>query len=94
MNLRADEISSIIKQQIRDYDKKTECSESGTVIVVGDGIARAQGLEKCMANELLEFEGGVQGMALNLEQDFVGAVMLGSDRDIKEGAAVKRTGRW
>ena len=65
----------------------------GTVITVGDGIANIHGLEQCMSGELLEFEGGVSGMALNLEQDFVGAVMLGSDRDIKEGSTVKRTGR-
>lgn len=93
MNLRADEISSIIKQQIRDYDKKTECSESGTVIVVGDGIARAQGLEKCMANELLEFEGGGYGMALNLEEYTVSIVLLDNSADIREGTVVKRTGK-
>ncbi len=93
MNLRADEISSIIKKQIRDYDKKTECSETGTVILVGDGIAKAQGLEKCMANELLEFEGGGYGMALNLEEHTVSIVLLDSISDIREGTVVKRTGR-
>ena len=93
MNLRADEISSIIKKQIRDYDRKTECSETGTVILVGDGIARAQGLEKCMANELLEFEGGGFGMALNLEEHTVSVVLLDNFSDIREGTLVKRTGR-
>ena len=76
MNLRAEEISSIIKNQIRDYHQKTECSETGSVILVGDGIAKAQGLEKCMANELLEFEGGGYGMALNLEENVVSIVLL------------------
>ncbi len=93
MNLRADEISSIIKKQIRDYGKKTECSETGTVVLVGDGIARAQGLEKCMANELLEFEGGGYGMALNLEEHTVSVVLLDNSSDIREGTLVKRTGK-
>ena len=93
MNLRADEISSIIKKQIRDYDSKTECSETGTVILVGDGIAKAQGLEKCMANELLTFEGGGFGMALNLEEHTVSIVLLDDSSDIREGTVVKRTGK-
>ena len=93
MDLRPDEITGIIKEQLKHYHAKLELNDVGTVVTVGDGIATIHGLDKCMSGELLEFEGGVQGMALNLEQDFVGAVMLGSDRDIKEGAAVKRTGR-
>lgn len=92
MNLRPDEITNIIKQQIKDYKSKIQLDDIGTVMTVGDGIARVYGLENCMSNELLEFEGGVKGMALNLEQDFVGAVMLGSDAEIKEGSTVKRTG--
>ena len=93
MNLRADEISSIIKQQIRTYSNKIECSETGTVILVGDGIAKAQGLEKCMANELLLFEGGGYGMALNLEEHTVSIVLLDDKADIREGTVVKRTGQ-
>ncbi len=93
MELRPEEISSIIKEQIKRYENKIDLQDVGTVIQVGDGIARIHGLEKCMAGELLQFEGDVYAMALNLEEDFVGAVMLGSDEDIKEGDTVKRTGR-
>ncbi len=93
MQIRAEEISQIIKQQIRDYDKKVEVSETGTVISVGDGIARLHGLEKAMAGELLEFPHGIMGMVLNLEADNVGAAILGEDVHIKEGNTVKRTGR-
>ena len=93
MQIRAEEISEIIKQQIRDYDKKVEVSETGTVISVGDGIARLHGLEKAMAGELLEFPHGIMGMVLNLEADNVGAAILGEDVHIKEGDTVKRTGR-
>jgi F-type H+/Na+-transporting ATPase subunit alpha len=93
MQIRAEEISEIIKQQIRDYDKKVEVSETGTVISVGDGIARLHGLEQAMAGELLEFHGGIMGMVLNLEADNVGAAILGEDVHIKEGQTVKRTGR-
>ena len=93
MNLRPDEITSIIKEQIKNYSTKLELKDVGTVVTVGDGIATIHGLEKCMSGELLEFDGGVYGMALNLEQDFVSAVMLGSDSDIKEGDSVKRTNR-
>ena len=89
MQIRAEEISDIIKQQIRDYDKKVEVSETGTVISVGDGIARLHGLEKAMAGELLEFPGGIMGMVLNLEADNVGAAILGEDVHIKEGNTVK-----
>ncbi len=93
LNLRPDEITSIIKEQIKNYRSKIELSDVGTVVTVGDGIANIHGLEKCMSGELLEFPGEIYGMALNLEQDFVGAVMLGSDSEIKEGDTVKRTGR-
>ena len=93
MNLRPDEITGIIKEQIKNYRNKIELSDIGTVVTVGDGIANIHGLDKCMSNELLEFEGGSYGMALNLERDFVGAVMLGSDSEVKEGSTVKRTGR-
>ncbi|MBR7083883.1 MAG: F0F1 ATP synthase subunit alpha [Oscillospiraceae bacterium] len=92
MNLRPDEISSIIKEQIKNYHAQISLSDVGTVITVGDGIANIHGLEKCMSGELIQFENGVYGMALNLEQDSVGAVLLGSDEDIKEGSSVKRTG--
>ena len=92
MNLRPDEITGIIKSRIKDYGSKIRLEDTGTVVTVGDGIVRIHGLEKCMMNELLEFENGVRCMALNLEQDFVGAVMLGSDAEIKEGDTVKRTG--
>lgn len=91
MNLRPDEISSIIKDQIKNYQSKLVLSDVGTVITVGDGIANVHGLEKCMSGELLRFENGTFGMALNLEQDSVGAVLLGSDADIKEGSTVERT---
>ncbi len=93
MQIRAEEISEIIKQQIQDYDKKVEVSETGTVISVGDGIARLHGLENAMAGELLEFPGGIMGMVLNLEHDNVGAAILGEDVHIKEGDTVKRTNR-
>ena len=92
MDLRPEEITNIIKQQIKDYGAKIEMTDIGTVVTVGDGIVRIHGLEKCMLNELLVFEGGEKAIALNLEQDFVGAVMLGSDADVKEGDTVKRTG--
>ncbi len=91
MDLRPDEITGLIKARIKNYNAKIQLGDVGTVVTVGDGIVRIHGLEKCMLNELLEFENGVQCMALNLEQDFVGAVMLGSDSGIKEGDTVKRT---
>ena len=93
MSLRADEISSLIQKQIQGFDEGIELKETGRVISVGDGIARIYGLEKAMAGELLEFPGGLAGMVLNLEEDNVGAVLLGFDNDIKEGDEVKRTGR-
>jgi F-type H+-transporting ATPase subunit alpha len=93
MNLRPEEISSVIKEQIKRYENALQVDDVGTVIQVGDGIARVHGLEKCMAGELLEFPGEVYGMALNLEEDSVGAVLLGADSAIKEGDTVKRTKR-
>ena len=93
MNLRPEEISAVIKEQIKNYKNRLEISDFGTVIQVGDGIARVYGLENCMAGELLEFTGNTYGMALNLEEDNVGAVILGSDRDIREGDIVKPMGR-
>lgn len=93
MNLRPEEISSVIKEQIKRYQTKLEVSDIGTVIQVADGIARIHGLENAMAGELLEFPGDVYGMVLNLEQDNVGAVIMGSDEFISEGDIVKATGR-
>ena len=91
MNLRPEEISSIIKSQIKNYENKIVEAEVGTVILVGDGIAKAHGLANCMANELLEFEGGDFGMALNLEENVVSIVLLSSTSEIKEGSVVRRT---
>lgn len=93
MELRPEEISSVIKEQIKRYEKKLDMVDVGTVLTVGDGIARIHGLEGCMANELIEFPGEVYGIALNLEEDNVGCVLLGSDKHIKEGDLVKRTNR-
>lgn len=93
MKLRPEEISSIIKEQIKHYEDKLQVEDVGTVIQVGDGISRVHGLEKCMSGELLEFPNAVYGMALNLEEDSVGVVLLGSDQKIVEGDIVKRTGR-
>lgn len=93
MNIKPEEITSIIKQEIQKYEKKIETVDSGTIIQIGDGIARVYGLNECMAGELLEFPNDVYGMALNLEQDNVGCVLLGSEKGIKEGDVVKRTGR-
>ncbi|MBR6799110.1 MAG: F0F1 ATP synthase subunit alpha [Firmicutes bacterium] len=92
MNLRPEEISAVIKEQIKNYKSKIDISDFGTVIQVGDGIARVYGLENCMASELLEFPGETYGMAMNLEEDNVGAVILGSDKEIREGDVVKPTG--
>jgi len=93
MQIRAEEISEIIKTQIQDYDKKVEISETGTVLSVGDGVAKVYGVEKAMAMELLEFPHGILGMVLNLEEDNVGVAVLGDVVHIKEGDTVKRTGR-
>ena len=93
MNLRPEEISAVIREQIKQYKNELEISNFGTVIQVGDGIARIYGLDQCMAGELLEFPGDIYGMALNLEEDNVGTVILGPDKEIKEGDVVKPTGR-
>ena len=93
MELRPEEITKIIREQIKNYENKLETSETGSIILVGDGIARATGLDKCMANELVEFENGEFGMAQNLEEDSVSIVILGSDEGLHEGSLVKRTGR-
>ncbi|MBS1168995.1 MAG: atpA, partial [Proteobacteria bacterium] len=92
MDIRAAEISAILKEQIKNFGRNAEVSEVGQVLSVGDGIARVYGLDNVQAGELVEFPGGIRGMALNLESDNVGVVIFGSDRDIKEGDTVKRTG--
>ena len=92
MDIRAAEISAILKDQIKNFGKEAEVSEVGQVLSVGDGIARVYGLDNVQAGEMVEFPGGIRGMALNLEADNVGVVIFGSDRDIKEGDTVKRTG--
>ena len=93
MNLKPEEISAIIKTQIKDYENKIKLTDTGSVLSVGDGIASVYGLENVMSGELLEFPGSVYGMALNLEEEVVGVVILGEDIGIKEGDVVKRTGR-
>ena len=92
MDIRAAEISSILKEQIKNFGKEAQVTEVGQVLSVGDGIARVYGLDEVQAGEMVEFPGGIRGMALNLETDNVGVVIFGSDRDIKEGDTVKRTG--
>src|SRR5689334_367596 len=92
MDIRAAEISAILKEQIKNFGAEAEVTEIGQVLSVGDGIARAYGLDNVQAGEMVEFPGGVRGMALNLETDNVGVVIFGSDREIKEGDTVKRTG--
>src|SRR5512135_1974501 len=93
MQIKAQEISEIIKKKISDFEKTVEVAEVGTVITVGDGIAKVFGLDNVMSGELLEFPGGVMGMALNLEEENVGAVLMGDDSKIREGDIVKRTKR-
>ena len=93
MHIKAEEIGKIIEEQIRNYDQHVEMSETGTVMYVGDGIARVYGVRNAMSMELLEFPGGLMGMVLNLEEDNVGVALLGDDTGIKEGDPVKRTGR-
>ncbi|AEB76930.1 F0F1 ATP synthase subunit alpha [Clostridium botulinum] len=93
MNVKPEEITSIIRKQIESYEHKIQTVDSGTIIQIGDGIARVYGIEDCMEGELLEFPNDVYGMALNLEQDNVGCVLLGPEKGIKEGDVVKRTGR-
>src|SRR3989442_3320014 len=93
MQIKAEEISSIIRDQVKSFEKQVDVAEVGSVLQVGDSIAKVYGLDGAMAGELLEFPGGLKGIALNLEEDTVGAVILGSDEHIKEGDLVKRTGR-
>ncbi|SHK63795.1 F-type H+-transporting ATPase subunit alpha [Clostridium cavendishii DSM 21758] len=93
MNIKPEEITSIIKSEIEKYEKQIKTVDSGTIIQVGDGVARVYGLDECMGGELLEFPNNIYGMALNLEQDNVGCVLLGSEKGIKEGDVVKRTGK-
>src|SRR5271170_3915372 len=92
MDIRAAEISSILKKQIKDFGKDADVAEIGQVLSVGDGIARVYGLDNVQAGEMVEFPGGIKGMALNLETDNVGVVIFGADSTIKEGDVVKRTG--
>src|SRR5262245_62941286 len=93
MEIRAAEITKILKEQLQGFAAGVDVSEVGTVLSVGDGIARLHGLERCMAGELLELPHGVMGIALNLEEDSVGAVLMGEYHEIKEGDPVKRTKR-
>src|ERR1700742_4076205 len=92
MDIRAAEIFAILKEQIKNFGQEAEVSEVGQVLSVGDGIARAYGLDNVQAGEMVEFENGTKGMALNLEADNVGVVIFGSDSEISEGSSVKRTG--
>ena len=92
MKLKAAEISDIIRRQIRDFDREIDVAETGTVLSVGDGIARVYGMEQAMAGELVEFSNGVRGMVLNLESDNVGIAVMGPDREIREGDVVRRLG--
>ncbi|HLW92186.1 MAG TPA: HAS-barrel domain-containing protein, partial [Roseiarcus sp.] len=92
MDIRAAEISSILKNEIANFGNEAQVTEVGQVLSVGDGIARVYGLDNVQAGEMVEFENGIRGMALNLESDNVGIVLFGNDRDIKEGQTVKRTG--
>jgi F-type H+-transporting ATPase subunit alpha len=93
MDIKAEEISQVIREKIKNYEKRIEVSETGTVLSVGDGVARVHGVEKAMAMEMLEFPGGIFGLCLNLEEDNVGVAIMGDDTKIKEGDIVKRTGR-
>src|SRR6185295_15848448 len=91
--IRADEITSLLRQEIENYERAIDVTETGSVISLGDGIARIHGLEKVMAGELIQFPHGVSGIAMNLEEDQVGAVLLGEYTQIREGDEVQRTGR-
>ena len=93
MVLRPDEVASIIRKEIEGYEEKLKMETVGTILQVGDGVARIYGLDDCMAGELVEFPTGVYGIVLNLEEDNVGAILLGSDKGIKEGDTVKSTGK-
>src|SRR5215831_17970806 len=91
--IRADEITRVLRSEIENYEQAVNISQTGSIISVGDGIARVYGLERCMAGELIEFPHGVSGIALNLEEDQVGSVLLGDYTELKEGDEVRRTGR-
>ena len=93
MTVKPEEVASIIKKEIENYEEKLNMENVGTVLQVGDGVARVYGLDDAMSNELLEFENNVYGIALNLEEDNVGAILLGDDSSIKEGDFVKTTGK-
>ena len=93
MELKPEEITRLIRSQIKNYENKLEVSQTGTVVLVGDGIARVYGLRNCMANELLEFEGGSFGVAQNLEEETVSVAVLSDKNDIREGSNVHRTGK-
>src|SRR3954453_13428788 len=93
MQIRPEEITQILKSQLSNFEKKLDVSETGTVVAVGDGVAKVYGLEKAMAGELVDFGAGVSGMILNLEEESVGIAILGDDTQIKEGSTVKRTGK-
>ena len=92
MQIRAEEISSIIKEQIADYERRVEVAETGTILSIGDGIARVYGLRAAMAGETVEFQDGTKGIVLNLEEGNVGIAVMGSGYELKEGDSVKRTG--
>src|SRR5579883_208754 len=91
--IKADEITELLRQQIENYEQRVQVDEVGTVISLGDGIARIHGLDKVMAGELIEFPKGVAGLAMNLDEDQVGAVLMGEYEEIREGDQVKRTGK-
>src|SRR5437899_6639133 len=91
--IKADEITKLIREQIENYESKIAVDEVGTVITLGDGIARVHGLDKVMAGELLDFPHGISGLAMNLDEDQVGAVLLGDYTELREGQQVKRTGK-
>ena len=93
MQIKPEEVSKLIKEQIKNYENKITQNDTGTILMIGDGIARVSGLEKCMANELVRFSNGEYGMALNLEENSVAIVMLGNDEGIREGDTVERTGK-
>ena len=92
MSIKASEISSIIRDQINNFESQADISEVGTVLKVGDGVAQVYGLDNVQAGEMVEFDGGVKGMALNLEEDNVGIVLIGDERDIKEGDTIEILG--
>ena len=93
LQIKPEEVSKLIKEQIKNYENKITQNDTGTILMIGDGIARVSGLEKCMANELVRFSNGEYGMALNLEENSVAIVMLGNDEGIREGDTVERTGK-